>query len=116
VSDAPAYRGGPGQGDMDYRQAREALTEAGWRSANEAQGILADLAHWGPNVAAFSYRRADGVVHWLRYTGLDVAGAPVFNSSTRHPVSDRRAAPSAEEAAGHADGHQAGDPGNGLPG
>ncbi len=54
---------------MTYREARELLTQSG-RSANEAQDILDDLAHWGP---AKQFRVSVSTwlePRWLRYAGL----------------------------------------------
>lgn len=62
---------------ISYRQARDTLTEAG-HGANQAQDILDDLAHWGPD-KTFSVRTPDGV-RWLRYGGLRLGTLqPVYN-------------------------------------
>lgn len=66
---------------MSWREARDALTAAGTRSANEAQQILEDLAHFPER--RFSYRGGGKLdpPRWLRYAGNE-NGQPRYLSST----------------------------------
>ena len=67
---------------MSWRTARALLQDSG-RGVNEAQDILEDLAHWGPEHHGFSVRTPEGTVLRLRYEGLDEGRQPTYTTKNR---------------------------------
>lgn len=65
---------------LSYREARLELQEAG-HGANGAQLILEDLAHWGPGVRSWSYKRPGWALAWLTFAG----GRPVEGEHWQQP-------------------------------
>lgn len=54
---------------VGYREARDLIAESRDMSANEAQNIIEDLAHWAPNVKRFSFTHPHYGLAWMYWSG-----------------------------------------------
>lgn len=68
---------------MSWRETRALLQDSG-RGVNEAQDILEDLAHWGPEHHGHSVRTPEGSVLRLRYAGLDEHNQPTYTTKVTY--------------------------------
>jgi len=68
---------------MSWRAARALLQDSG-RGVNEAQDIIEDLAHWGPEHHGHSVRTPEGSVLRLRYAGLDEHNQPTYTTKVTY--------------------------------